>query len=105
MFHEFGHIMHQTLTRAPYASLSGSAVAQDFVEAPSQMLENWVWNADILGELSGHYKDPSTKLPPEWLKQLLAAKNFNGSYYYTRQLLFGLFDMGLHAPETRYSDT
>ena len=72
IFHEFGHIMHQTLTRAPYASLSGAGVAQDFVEAPSQMLENWVWNADILKSISGHYLDHSQKLPNEILEKMIA---------------------------------
>jgi thimet oligopeptidase len=96
LFHEFGHIMHQTLTRAPYASLSGTSVRQDFVEAPSQMLENWVWDSNILNRLSGHYKNTSDKLPPEILKQLLAAKDFNQGYFYTRQLFLGLFDMTIH---------
>jgi thimet oligopeptidase len=96
LFHEFGHIMHQTLTRAPYASLSGSSVAQDFVEAPSQMLENWVWDKDILNMLSGHYQNPSQKLPTELVDQLLAAKDFNSGYYYTRQLFLALEDMAMH---------
>jgi thimet oligopeptidase len=96
VFHEFGHIMHQTLTRAPYASLSGSSVAQDFVEAPSQMLENWVWNPKILGMLGGHYQDHSKKLPPELLKQMIKARDFNQGMFYTKQLLYGLFDMDLH---------
>lgn len=96
IFHEFGHIMHQTLTRAPYASLSGAGVPWDFVEAPSQMLENWVWNEKMLSSLSGHYKDHSKKLPPEMLKQMLAARDFNQGVRYTRQLLYALFDMTIH---------
>lgn len=98
-FHEFGHIMHQTLTRAPFASLSGAAVAQDFVEAPSQMLENWAWNANILGRISGHYLDANQKLPSALLSQMLAAKNFQQGSRYTKQLLYALFDMTLHTKE------
>lgn len=96
LFHEFGHIMHQTLTNAPYASLSGSGVAQDFVEAPSQMLENWIWNADILQKISSHYMT-GAKIPKELVEKLLAAKNFNQGFAYMRQLLFGLFDMRIHS--------
>ncbi len=99
IFHEFGHIMHQTLTRAPYASLSGSNVAQDFVEAPSQMLENWVWNKEILNSLSGHYLDHSKKLPNELLEKMIAAGEFNQAYGYTKQLLYALFDMTLHTQD------
>lgn len=95
-FHEFGHIMHQTLTKAPYATLSGSSVAHDFVEAPSQMLENWVWDPAILKSLSGHYKDSSKKLPDDMVQKLIAARDFNRGVFYTRQLLFGIFDMTLH---------
>ena len=96
LFHEFGHIMHQTLTRAPYASLSGSSTAQDFVEAPSQMLENWVWDPTILAMISGHYQDRTQKLPKAMLDKMLAARDFGQGYYYTRQLLLGLFDMTIH---------
>ena len=95
-FHEFGHIMHQLLTRAPYASLSGTGVARDFVEAPSQMLENWVWSSEILNKISGHYKDPKNKLPADLLAKLLEAKDFNQGSFYTRQLMLGLFDLGIH---------
>lgn len=97
LFHEFGHIMHQILTRAPYASLSGSSVARDFVEAPSQMLEEWVWDKDILNMISGHYTDHSQKLPEELLEKMLAAKNFNRAYFYSRQLTFGLTDLEIHS--------
>ncbi len=99
IFHEFGHIMHQTLSRAPYASLSGSAVAQDFVEAPSQMLENWTWNADVLNSISGHYLNPSEKLPKTLLNQMIAARGFNQAYGYTKQLLYALYDMTLHTQD------
>lgn len=99
IFHEFGHIMHQTLTRAPYASLSGASVAQDFVEAPSQMLENWVWSPEILNSLSGHYLDHSQKLPADLLQKMIAARDFNQGYSYTKQLLYALFDMTLHTQD------
>ncbi|MEZ0393214.1 MAG: M3 family metallopeptidase [Pseudobdellovibrionaceae bacterium] len=95
-FHEFGHIMHQTLTRAPYATLSGASVAQDFVEAPSQMLENWVWSPQILNQISGHYLRPEEKLPAALLEKMLAAKNFQQGAAYTKQLLYALFDLSLH---------
>lgn len=95
-FHEFGHIMHQTLTKAPYASLSGSSVAQDFVEAPSQMLENWVWSPKILSQISGHYQNHANKLPENDLKNLINAKNFQQGALYTKQLLYALYDMTLH---------
>ncbi|MBC7692387.1 MAG: Zn-dependent oligopeptidase [Methylotenera sp.] len=96
IFHEFGHIMHQTLTKAPYASISGSAVAQDFVEAPSQMLENWPWDAEILNKLSGHYLNHGKKLPKELLDKLIAARDFNQGYYYSRQLMLATLDMTYH---------
>lgn len=96
LFHEFGHIMHQTLTKAPFGSLSGSSVAGDFVEAPSQMLENWVWNPEILKKISSHYKS-GKPLPDELIAKMIELKNFNQGYSYIRQLLFGLFDMKIHS--------
>jgi thimet oligopeptidase len=97
LFHEFGHIMHQTLTRVRYASLSGTSTARDFVEAPSQVLENWVWDAKILNLISGHYTDPKKKLPKALLDKMLLAKNFGQGYFYSRQLTFGLFDLEIHS--------
>jgi thimet oligopeptidase len=96
LFHEFGHVMHQTLTKAPFGSLSGSSVEQDFVEAPSQMLENWVWNKDILKKISSHYKT-GKPLPDDLIAKMLALKNFNQGYDTIRQLLFALFDMKIHS--------
>ena len=96
MFHEFGHIMHQTLTTAKYASLSGTSVMTDFVEAPSQMLENWVWKKEVLQKLSGHYKNPAEKLPNELIEKMLAAKTVNSGVTYLRQASFALIDMTYH---------
>lgn len=104
-FHEFGHIMHQTLTRAPYSSLSGTSVAQDFVEAPSQMLENWFWSSDILNRVSGHYLRPEEKLPKDLLEKMLAAKDFQQGAAYTKQLLYALFDMTLHTQNEKVDVT
>ena len=110
VFHEFGHIMHQTLTRAKFASLSGSNVAQDFVEAPSQMLENWVWSPEVLPLLSGKWNDHTQKLPADMLNKMLAARNFGQGIAYTKQLLYASFDMEIHsgagAPDvtTTYND-
>ncbi len=96
VFHEFGHIMHQTLTRAPFGFLSGSAVAQDFVEAPSQMLENWVWDPMILKKVSGLYSDPKQKMPDDLIAKIVATRDFNKGYFYSRQLSLGLTDMAMH---------
>lgn len=95
-FHEFGHIMHQILTKAKFASLSGSNVKGDFVEAPSQMLENWVWQKEILKKMSRHHQDPTKKLPDDLIARLQKIKMFNSGIQYTRQLVFGLFDMNIH---------
>lgn len=95
-FHEFGHIMHQTLTRAPYASFSGTSVARDFVEAPSQMFENWIWNENMLSLISGHYQDETKKLPTELLQKLLNLSKVNQAIFYTRQIYLALLDLTLH---------
>ncbi|MCC6278657.1 MAG: Zn-dependent oligopeptidase [Oligoflexia bacterium] len=96
-FHELGHILHQVLTRAPFATLSGTNVAQDFVEAPSQMLENWAWDEDELMYISGHYQNPSEKLPKAIIKKMVESKMFNIGYQYSRQLTFALTDMTIHS--------
>ena len=98
-FHEFGHIMHQVLTQAKYGRFSGSSVARDFVEAPSQMLENWVWKAETLRSLSGHYKDHSKKLPQDLLDRMIAAKNLNSGVRYLTQVFYATIDMTYHTQE------
>lgn len=96
LFHEFGHIMHQTLTAARYGSFSGTSVARDFVEAPSQMLENWVYEKEVLDRMSGHYLDPAKKLPAETVEKLKAARSFDAGYRYTRQIFLASFDQAIH---------
>ncbi len=94
-FHEFGHLMHQTLTKARYASFAGSAVALDFVEAPSQMLENFVWERNVLDELSGHWQT-GEKLPQALFDKMLAARSFLEGTNYAAQVAFALGDLALH---------
>jgi thimet oligopeptidase len=96
-FHEFGHIMHQTLTQAKYPSSSGTSVARDFVEAPSQMLENWVIDTEVLKRISGHYKT-GEPLPPRLVKVLKESNDFRVASFTLRQLTFAQYDVGLHLP-------
>ncbi len=96
LFHEFGHALHSILTEADYKRFSGTSVARDFVEAPSQMLENWVWEKEVLDTFAAHYKDPSKKIPQETLQQMEAAKHATIATWYRRQLAFGLLDLELH---------
>ncbi len=93
--HEFGHIMHYTLTKALRASQSGYNTAWDFVEAPSQMLEHWAWDKKSLALLSAHSKTRKP-LPSALLKSLLASKTHLLRYSTLRQLILGLFDLTLH---------
>jgi thimet oligopeptidase len=96
MFHEFGHAMHAILTRANYVRFSGTSVPRDFVEAPSQMLEAWVWDKKVLDSFAADYRDPAKKIPPEILDQLKASKYATYGCHYRRQLSFGLMDLVLH---------
>lgn len=96
LFHEFGHVMHSMLTRARFARFSGSNVERDFVEAPSQMLENWAWDKHVLDTFAADYRDPSRKIPGEILDQLQASELATKGTWYRRQLCFGLLDLALH---------
>jgi thimet oligopeptidase len=96
IFHEFGHAMHTILTRAKYGRFSGTSVPQDFVEAPSQMLENWPWDKKVLDSFAADYRDPSKKIPSDVLAQLKAARFATYATFYRRQLSFGLMDLTLH---------
>ncbi|HWX19541.1 MAG TPA: M3 family metallopeptidase [Candidatus Binatia bacterium] len=96
IFHEFGHAMHSILTRAKYARFSGTSVPGDFVEAPSQMLENWVWDKKVLDSFASDYRDPSKKIPADILAKLKEARLATEGTRYRRQLSFGLMDLTLH---------
>lgn len=93
-FHEFGHNMAAMLSTAPYETLSGG-FRQDFVEAPSQMLENWVWDPGILRELSSRW-DTGAALPDDLIAKIIAARYVDQSYSYTRQAFYALVDMAYH---------
>lgn len=95
LFHEFGHIMHQTLTKVPYSSLSGTNVYRDFVEAPSQMLENWVYTDEMLDRMTSHYQT-GEKIPKDLIKKIKDNKNYNSGIFHSRQLMLGMYDMSLH---------
>lgn len=96
IFHEFGHAMHSILTRANSTRYAGANVARDFVEAPSQMFENWAWDAKVLGGFAADYRDPSKKIPAETLQAMKAADLATQGIYYRRQLSLALSDLRLH---------
>jgi len=105
IFHEFGHAMHGVLTRAKYVRFSGTSVPQDFVEAPSQMLENWPWDKAILDTFAADYRNPSKKIPAEILSQLKEARLATEGARYRRQLSFALMDLALHTQITAVNAT
>jgi len=94
-FHEFGHIMHFTLTTARYKAQAGFNVAMDFVEAPSQMFENWVWNAKMLTNLSKHYKT-GRSMPNNLIKRIIDARLFGEAWGVRSQLVLTKLDLILH---------
>ena len=96
IFHEFGHAMHSMMTRAKYGRFSGTSVPGDFVEAPSQMLENWVWDKKVLDSFAADYRDPAKKIPADILAKLKEAKLATEGTRYRRQLSFALMDLTLH---------
>ena len=96
LFHEFGHVMHNLLGRARYPSQTYSGVPRDFVEAPSQMLENWVWDKTVLDTFAADYRDPAKKIPAEMIAAMIRAREATEGIAYRRQLSLGLMDLGLH---------
>jgi len=96
LFHEFGHVMHDMLSRSRYVAQAAFAVPLDFVEAPSQMLENWVWDKAVLDTFAADYRDPAKKIPAETIAALIAARQATEGYLNRRQLAIGLMDLEMH---------
>jgi metallopeptidase MepB len=118
LFHELGHGIHDLVSKTTYSRFHGTATVRDFVEAPSQMLENWCWTPAQLKALSKHYSTlsddyyaawqdaagkgstkPSEQIPDDLISNLIKTKNMNGALFNLRQLHFGIFDMTIHEPK------
>ncbi|MFR9523548.1 MAG: M3 family metallopeptidase [Rikenellaceae bacterium] len=100
--HEFGHALHGMFAQGKYESLNGTNVYRDFVELPSQLLENWATEREFLEEWAAHYQT-GEPIGQELIDKIVAAKNYNVAYAHVRQLQFGLLDMAWHSLKTPYS--
>ncbi len=99
--HEFGHALHQLLTRCKYQSLSGTNVYRDFVEVPSQFNENYVYEREFLDSFARHYQT-GAPVPQELIDRLLASSQYGAAYACVRQLGFGYIDMAWHSISEPY---
>jgi len=95
MFHEFGHLLHQLLTVSPLCAFAGTSVARDFVEMPSQIMENWVWEKESLQTFAAHYETGET-IPGALVDKLIAARHLNSGIDNQQQLFYAALDMTLH---------
>jgi len=96
LFHEFGHCLHEITTHAKYGRFAGTRVPGDFVEAPSQMLQNWVWDKKVLDTFAADYRDPSKKIPADIIKKMNDAKKATAAVFYRRQFAFASLDLAMH---------
>ena len=94
--HEFGHALHGILAEGRYPSITGTSVARDFVELPSQIMENWGFEPEYLDTFAKHYQT-GENIPAELIDKIVAAKNYLAGYSQVRQLQFGLLDMAWHS--------
>ena len=99
--HEFGHACHGMLAKGKHGSLNGTNVFRDFVELPSQILENWAYEKEYLDLWAKHYQTGET-MPAELIEKIIAAKNYLAAYANVRQLSFGMIDMAWHTLTAPY---
>ncbi|TBU62281.1 metallopeptidase MepB [Dichomitus squalens] len=97
-FHEMGHVFHGLLSRTKFSRFHGTNVAGDFVEAPSQMLENWCFEPKVLELMSSHYES-GRPLDPELIDKIIKSRYVNVGLFYLRQLFFANFDLKVHTDQ------
>ncbi len=95
LLHEFGHALHGIITKGKYESMTGTSVDHDFVELPSQIMENWCYEPEYLNTFAKHYKTGET-IPAELIEKIVASMNYQSAYFHIRQLQFGILDMAWH---------
>ena len=98
LFHEFGHILHMSLTRAEFTRFSGAETEWDFVEAPSQIMEHWVWEPDVLARFARHYRT-GEPIPRQLVERMAGSRYLNVGLRAARQVFFGTMDLALHSAD------
>lgn len=104
LFHEFGHVLQMSMATSKYATLTGDNVAWDYIEAHSQLLENWAWQPQVLKKISAHYKTGET-LPDGLILSLVKSKNVGVAVAFLRQNFLGQYDLALHTAAKRVDST
>ncbi|GBD84520.1 oligopeptidase A [bacterium BMS3Abin02] len=97
LFHEFGHILHMSLGHTEFTRFSGASTEWDFVEAPSQIMEEWCWRANVLQRFARHH-ETGEPIPTDLVDKLVAARHVNEALDTLRQVSLGKLDLGLHGP-------
>ena len=103
LFHEFGHVLHQNLGRTELSRFAGTNVERDFVEAPSQIMQHWIWRSEVLKRFAKHY-ETGEPIPDELVDQLVAARNLNKGLFQLRQMQYGWWDQEMHGGPDRDLD-